>query len=78
MPFFSLFIRKLQFFIPMHPRRTSKLKEKPSALKREHPALQIKFLNFFNFCWLFLPFWIRNRIPDHNADPDPKHYYYLC
>jgi hypothetical protein len=26
----------------------SKLQEKPSALKREHPALQIKFINFFS------------------------------
>jgi hypothetical protein len=32
---------------------TSKLQEKPSALKREHPALQnMKFLDFFIFLWV--------------------------
>ncbi len=40
-----------------------KLHEKPSALKTEHPALQnMKFLYFFYFCGLFLPFWIPIRI----------------
>jgi hypothetical protein len=36
----------------------SKLQEKPSALKREHPALQkIKFINFFPFVYgSFCPF----------------------
>ncbi len=34
----------------MPPYRTSKLHEKPSALKREHPALQnVKFLKNFIF-----------------------------
>jgi hypothetical protein len=48
----------------------SKLQKKPSALKREHPALHnMKFLNFFYFCGSFLPSWIRTRIP--NTDPDP-------
>jgi hypothetical protein len=33
--------------------RTSKLKKKPSVLKREHPALQnIKFLKFFLLLWV--------------------------
>jgi hypothetical protein len=33
-----------------HKERPSKLQKKPSALKREHPALQnMKFLNFFHF-----------------------------
>jgi hypothetical protein len=59
-----------------------KLQEKPSALKREHPALQkMKILSFFLFFFLtFLPSWIRIRNlyadPDPaaqiNADPDPK------
>ncbi len=41
----------------------SKLQEKPSALKGEHPALQNKkLLNFFYFCGLF------------NADLDPQHW----
>ncbi len=36
--------------IPRPQIRTSKLQEKPSALKREHPALQnMKLLNFFEF-----------------------------
>jgi hypothetical protein len=40
-------------------RRTSKLQEKPSALKREHPALQnMKFLDFFLIIFALL-------------DPDP-------
>ncbi len=39
----------------------SKLKEKPSALKREHPALQkMKFINFFYVCRSFFPSWIRS------------------
>ncbi len=33
-------------------KRTPKLQKKPSALKREHPALQkMKFVNFFLFLW---------------------------
>ncbi len=48
--------------------RTSKLQKKPSALKKELPALQnMKFLNFFYVCGSFLPSWI--RFP--NMDPDP-------
>jgi hypothetical protein len=46
------------------------LKEKPSALKREHPVLKnMKILAFFYFCGSFLPSWIRIR--NLNADPDP-------
>jgi hypothetical protein len=49
-----------------------KLKEKPSALKKEHPALpNMKILYFFYFCGSFLPSWIRIRIRNLNADPDP-------
>jgi hypothetical protein len=37
--------------------------EKPSALKREHPALQnMKIFTFFYICGSFLPSWIRIRI----------------
>jgi hypothetical protein len=40
----------------------------PSALKREHPALQnMQFLNFFLFLWVILPSWIGSGIPN----PDP-------
>ncbi len=44
----------------------SKLQKKPSALKREHPALQnMKFLNFF------LLFWVIFAL----LDPDPDSEY---
>ncbi len=48
-----------------------KLSEKPSALKREHPALQnMNLLYFFLFFFgSFLPSWIRIQI--QNVDPDP-------
>ena len=42
----------------------SKLQEKPSALKREHPELQkIKFINFLLFLWVIFAL----------LDPDPQH-----
>jgi hypothetical protein len=44
----------------------SKLKKKPSAIKREHPALQsMKFLNFFLLLWVILAL----------LDPDPDSKY---
>jgi hypothetical protein len=49
-------IKNYNLSIPRPPERKSKLQKKPSALKREHQALQnMKFLNFFstfvgNFC----------------------------
>jgi hypothetical protein len=50
--------RKLQFTYSM-----SKLQEKPSALKREHPSLQTwNVLAFFSVCGSFSPSWIRIRI----------------
>jgi hypothetical protein len=64
---------------------TSKLQKKPSALKREHPALQnMKFLNFFLLLWVI--FALLDPDPDSeygsgstdliesgsNTDPDPK------
>jgi hypothetical protein len=67
---------------PRPPQRISELPKKPSALKREHPALQnIKILIFFYFCGSILPFWIRIRVPNPDTDPltwlnpnpDPKH-----
>ncbi len=51
--------------IPRPPERTSKLQKKPSAFKREHPAL------FFFFCWSFLPSCIRILNPDSHPDKDP-------
>jgi len=48
-----------------------KLQEKPSALKREHPALQkMKILSFFLYFGSFSPSWIRIRIRNLYADPD--------
>ncbi len=48
--------------VPRPPKRKPKQQKKPSALKREHPALQnkkFKFL-FFSLIFLsFLPSWIR-------------------
>ncbi len=52
--------QKVQFTRP--PQRTSKLRKKPSALKREHPELQqMKFLNFFLLLWVIFVL----------LDPDP-------
>ncbi len=57
-------IKNCNLHIPSPPLRTSKLQEKPSALKREHPALQnFKFLPFFPI------FEGHFALPD----PDPKH-----
>jgi hypothetical protein len=44
----------------------SKLQEKPSSLKREHPALQKMKFNL-----TFLPSWIRIRIANPDPDMDP-------
>jgi hypothetical protein len=49
--FNNFLIANRNFLIPRP--RTSKLLEKRSALKREHPALQnMKFLNFFIILWV--------------------------
>jgi hypothetical protein len=48
------------------------MQEKPSALKREHPALKNKkFLIFVYFRWSFLPSWIRIRIQPTKINADP-------
>jgi hypothetical protein len=50
--------------------RTSKLLEKPVALKREHPVLQkMKLINCFLFFWAI--FALLKRIRIANPDPDP-------
>jgi hypothetical protein len=33
------------------------------------PGIELKFLNFFLFCGLFLPAWIRILIPNTDTDP---------
>ncbi len=50
----NFFLIKYAIYSSRHP----KLQEKPSALKREHPAPQ-KFINCFLFFLSFLPSWIR-------------------
>ncbi len=52
--FFLFLNQNCNLLILRPPKRTSKLQEKPSALKREHPALQkMKFINCFIFFWVF-------------------------
>jgi hypothetical protein len=44
---------------------TPKLQEKPSALKKEYPALQnVKILHFFLFLWVIFSLL--------DPDPDPQ------
>ncbi len=62
----NFFIKNCHLLIPRPPKRTSKLQEKSSSLKREHPALQK--LNFFHFCGSFWPSWIRIQLTKMNAD----------
>jgi hypothetical protein len=63
-------IKNCHLLIPRPPERTSKLQEKASALKREHPALQnMTFLKFLLLLlWLIFALQIRIRIK--NPDPD--------
>ncbi len=42
----------------LHKRRPSYCREKPSDLKREHPAFQkMKFINCFIFFWAIFALW---------------------
>ncbi len=69
----SLFLKKIAFYIYIYPEAWIK----PSALKREHPALQN--MKFLNLCGSFLPSWIRIHWPDWiwiQPDTDPKHCFY--
>ncbi len=78
--FFIFFDKNFTLPGPRPSKRTHKLQEKPSALKREHSARQnMKLFTFFYICESFLlsGIWIRiqNSDPDPasqiNADPDP-------
>ncbi len=61
-----LWIKKHNLPIPRHLQRKSKLQKKPSAAKREHPALQnMKFLNYFLLLWVIFAL----------LDPDPDSEY---
>jgi len=84
--FFSFFDHKFQFTYPYVSSKDVQVtvEEKPSALKKEHPALQkMKFINCFLFFWAILPSWIQIRIANPyqdtdpgtplNPDPDPQH-----
>jgi hypothetical protein len=54
--FYIFFIKNLNLLILRPSYRTSKLQEKPSALKRDHPALQkMKLINCFLFIGSFYP-----------------------
>jgi hypothetical protein len=68
--FFLIFlIKNCNLLIPRPPSRTSKVQEKPSALKRGHPALQkIKFSNFFLFLWVIFAFLDPNPETPLNSD----------
>jgi hypothetical protein len=65
------FDKKLHFFIPRPPYRTQKPQEKPSDLKREHPALQnMNILNFFLYLLLNFNFNANLKSTIHsNVDP---------
>jgi hypothetical protein len=56
----------------------SKLEEMPSALKREHLALQKR--KFINFCLCLWVVFAGSRDPiksGSNPDPDPQHWIVL-
>jgi hypothetical protein len=53
--FCIILINNCNLLIPRPPYRPHKLQEKPSALKREHPALQnMKILYIFLFLWVIV------------------------
>jgi hypothetical protein len=57
-------------WLPKISKKLQAKKKKPSALKREHPALQyMKFLNCLLFLWVILPSWMRIRILDADTVP---------
>jgi hypothetical protein len=48
------------------------LQERPSALKREHPALQkMKFINGFLFFWVIFALLDPNPDCESKFNPDP-------
>jgi hypothetical protein len=72
--FFSFFDKKK---IAVYLQYMSKLREKPSALTREHPALKkMKFINFFLCLWVIFTLLDPDTDPGTplNPDPDPLHW----
>jgi hypothetical protein len=64
-------IKSRNLFIPRTPQRTPKVPEKPSVLKREHPALQsIKFISFLKFLCVILAL-----VDPDPADKNQQHWY---
>jgi hypothetical protein len=71
--------RKLQITYPwasIKDAQAMRVQEKPSALKREHPALQnnLKILYFFLYLWVIFALLDPDTDPatQINADPDPQ------
>jgi hypothetical protein len=49
------------------------VQEKPSALRKEHPARQnMKFFYFFLYFWVIFAFLDPDQATQINADPDPQ------
>ncbi len=73
------FWNKLQFTYCMPPKRTHNLQEKPSALRKEHPARQnMKILYFFLNLWVIFAFMDPDPATQINADPDPQPCMFPC
>ncbi len=72
--FLIIFLSKLAICLSQGRHKgLSKLQEKLSALKREHPALQkIKFINFFLFLWIIFALLGSGSNPDPDLDLNPQ------
>jgi hypothetical protein len=74
---FDFFLVKNRYLlIPSPPRTTSKLKERPSAIKRELSALKnMNFLNLFSSLWVILcpPGSGSTDLIESGSSPDSKH-----
>jgi hypothetical protein len=65
--------KKLQLTYPLSSIKDVQVTEKPSALEREHPALQnMKFPNFFLLMWVI--FVLLDPDSGSNLDPDPNYW----
>jgi hypothetical protein len=70
---YIFWIENCNLLILRPSRRTHKLQEKSSAIKREHPALQnMKILYFFLYWWAIFALLDPDPATQINADPcDP-------